>query len=174
MNRQPLTLTAWQRRRLRRQLHQTQDARLYRRILAILQVAQGTPIPQVAHMLGVSRRMVYYWVQSYAQRHHAHDLLPGNRPGRPTVWTEDARALLPELLNQSPADYGYYAVSWTVPSLQEELRHGTGNHFSDDTIRRELHRLGYVWKRPRYQLEPDPELEKKTADLPAGGRLAAS
>lgn len=120
-----------------------------------------------------SAPLVYYWVQSYARRHHADDLLPGDRPGRPTVWTEGARALLQELLNQSPTDHGYYAVSWTVPLLQEELRHGTGNHFSDDTIRRELHRLGYVWKRPRYQLEPAPELEKKTADLPASGRLAA-
>src|SRR5262249_1730947 len=26
--------------------------------------------------------------------------------------------------------------------------------------------LGYVWKRPRYVLDPDPELEKKTADPP--------
>jgi hypothetical protein len=35
---------------------------------------------------------------------------------------------------------------------------------SDETIRRELQRLGYVWKRGRYELEPDPEEEKKTAD----------
>ena len=29
-------------------------------------------------------------------------------------------------------------------------------------------RRGYVWKRPRYALHPDPEREKKTADLPPG------
>jgi Winged helix-turn helix len=76
--------------------------------------------------------------------------------------------LLRELLAGTPTARGYYAVNWTVPLLQEELRHGTGDRFADDTIRRELHRLGYVWKRPRYVLDPDPELEKKTADLPAG------
>lgn len=173
MNRQPLTLTAWQRRRLRRQLHQTQDARFYRRILAVLEVVRGTPIPQVARTLGVSRRMVYYWLANYTRRHHADDLLLEDRPGRPTLWTEDARALLQELLTGSPTHRGYYAVNWTVPLLQEELRHGTGNDFSDDTIRRELRRQGYVWKRPRYVLDPDPELEKKTAHSPANPGFAA-
>jgi transposase len=48
--------------------------------------------------------------------------------------------------------------------LQEELEQGTGIAFSEDAIRDELHRLGYVWKRPRYVLDPDPEVEKKTTD----------
>jgi hypothetical protein len=32
---------------------------------------------------------------------------------------------------------------------------------SDTALREQLHRLGYVWKRPRYVLLPDPEREKK-------------
>ncbi len=173
MSQQPLTLTPWQRRRLRRLLGQTQDARLYRRTLAILEIAGGTPIARVARTLGVSRRAVYYWVEGYAERHDPADLAPGHSPGRPTAWTEEARALLQELLTGSPAARGYYAVNWTVPLLQEELRHGTGECLSDDTVRRELRRLGYVWKRPRYVLAPDPELEKKTADPPANPGTAA-
>lgn len=164
MNQQPLTLTRWQRRRLQRVLEQTPDARLYRRTLAILEIARGKPAAQVARTLGVSRRIVYYWLEDYAQRHDPADLALGHSPGRPTLWTEEARALLQELLAGSPTARGYYAVNWTVPLLQEELRHGTGARFADDTIRRELRRLGYVWKRPRYVLDPDPELEKKTAD----------
>jgi len=174
MSRQPLALTAWRRRRLRRQLHQTQDARVYRRTLAVLEIARGRPIAHVAHTLGVSRRVVYYWVEDYARRHDAADLWPEDRPGRPTLWTEEARALVRRLLAGPPAERGYYAVNWTVPLLQEELRHGTGSRFSDDTIRRELRRLGYVWKRPRYVLEPDPESEKKTADSPASPGVAAA
>jgi transposase len=174
MNRQLLTLTAWQRRRLRIQLHQTQDARLYRRTLAILEVAQGQSPTQVARRLGVSRRMVYYWIEDYTQRLDPADLILDYSPGRPTLWTEEARALVQELLSRSPSERGYYAVNWTVPLLQEELRHATGLCFSDDTIRRELHRLGLVWKRPRYVLDPDPELEKKTAYLPANPGIAAS
>jgi transposase len=174
MSQQPLTLTAWQRRRLRIQLHQTQDARLYRRTLAILEVSQGQSPTQVARSLGVSRRMVYYWIEDYTQRHDPADLILESSPGRPTLWTQEARTLVQELLTRSPTQRGYSAVNWSVPLLQEELRHATGTCFSDDTIRRQLHRLGYVWKRPRYILDPDPELEKKTANLPANSGLAAS
>jgi len=37
----------------------------------------------------------------------------------------------------------------------------TGILYSSDTIRRRLHELDYVWKRPRYVLALDPEREKK-------------
>jgi transposase len=118
--------------------------------------------------------MVYYWIEDYTQQHDAADLILEYSPGRPTLWTEETRTLIQELLTRSPTEQGYYAVNWSVPLLQEELRHATGICFADDTIRRELHRLGYVWKRPRYVLDPDPELEKKTAPLPANSEFAAS
>jgi transposase len=173
MTQQSLNVSAGQQRRLKRRSSRTRDARVYRRILAILELAEGSPIPEVARRLGVSQRSVYYWVESYSQCRDADDLLLEDRPGRPTLWTEDSRALLLELLDGSPTQRGYAAVNWTVPLLQEELRHGIGRHFSDETIRRELHRQGFAWKRPRYQLERDPECEKKTADSAANSGLAA-
>jgi transposase len=174
MSRQPLTLTAWQRRRLRIQLHQTQHARLYRRTLAILEVAQGQSPTQVACALGVSRRMVYYWIEDYTPRYDPTDRILEAGSGRPTVWTEEARSLFQELLARSPSQRGSYAVNGTVPLLREERRQATGTCFADDTIRRQLHRRGYVWKRPRYVLDPDSALEKKTANVPTHSGLAAS
>jgi hypothetical protein len=53
---------------------------------------------------------------------------------------------------------------WTVPLLQEHLRHEGWRPFGDRTLRRELHDLGYTWKGSRFVLAPDPELEKKTPD----------
>jgi transposase len=174
MSGQPLTLTAAQRRRLRRQLHQTPDARVYRRTLALLEVGQGKPVADVARTLQVARRTVYYWVEAYAQGHDPAALIDAPRPGRPSLWTEEARSLLCELLAGPPDRRGYFAANWTVPLLREELRHGTGARFSDDTLRRELHRLGYAWKRPRYVLAPDPEEEKKTPHPPPNSRLATA
>jgi transposase len=69
--------------------------------------------------------------------------------------------LLQTLLILSPEWFGYYATHWTVPLLKNQLRQNTGEEYSSDTIRRWLHELGYVWKRPRYVLAPDPEREKK-------------
>ena len=48
------TLTVWQRRRLQRQLRATRDARLFRRALAVLEVARGEPVPATARRLGVT------------------------------------------------------------------------------------------------------------------------
>src|SRR5262249_40386581 len=69
----------------------------------------------------------------------------------------------------------YPGTVWTVPLLQEQLQHETGLRPSEDTVRRALHRLDYVCKRPRYALDPDPELRgKKEAHPPADPGLAAA
>jgi transposase len=167
-------LTGAQRQRLRRQLKETQDAHVYRRTLAVLEVAQGKPIAHVAQSLGVSRESIYNWLDAYGASHDPGELWDGERSGRPSLWTDETEAALRVLLGQAPDDLGYYAVNWTVPLLREQLQESTEVQFSDDTIRRELRRLGYVWKRGRYELEPDPELEKKTPDTPTDTEFAAS
>ncbi len=161
-----LRLTRWQRLRLGCQLKDTQDARVYQRTLAILEYSAGQPLARIAARLQVSRQSVYNWIETYRQTYLPAALRDEDRSGRPSLWTEDLRALLRALLGQTPDELGYFAVNWTVPLLQEELAHRTGQSLSDDTIRREMDRLGYTWKRSRYVLEPDPEREKKTAPSP--------
>jgi len=155
-------LTAAQRQRLRRELRDAREARVYRRLFAILRIDRGESVAGVARSLGVARRTVHYWVADYSRDHDPAALYDAARSGRPSSWTGPARALLGELLATSPQRRGYRAVNWTVPLLREELLRGTGTRLSDETIRRELHRRGEAWKRPRYVLEPDPEAEKKT------------
>jgi transposase len=171
-----ITLTAWQRRRLQQQLRTARDARLYRRTLAVLAVAQGEPVASVARRLGVTARAIYYWIESYAYDHDPGALHDRDRPGRPALLTETDRDLLRELLvGQSPQELGYFATEWTVPLLQDYLGRRTGRRPSDDTVRRELQRQGFVWKRSRYALDPDPELRgKKAADSLADPASAAS
>jgi transposase len=168
-----LDLTPYERRKLRQQLHHTGDARLYRRLLAALEVDQGTPVNEVARLLKVSGQSVYNWIDRFCQQRQIADLVDRYGIGRPTVWTEERVAVLRASLESSPDQWGYFANDWTVPLLQEQLLRRTGQAFAEDTVRRELHRLGYVWKRGRYLLDPDPELEKKTADSQEGPRFAA-
>jgi transposase len=171
-----ITLTAWQRRRLQRQLRATRDARLYRRTLAVLDVARGEPVPAVARRLGVTPRAIYYWINTYCHDHDPEALRDRDRPGRPALLTEADRDLLRGLLlGQPPQELGYFATEWTVPLLQDYLAQRTGRRLSDDTLRRELQRQGFVWKRSRYALDPDPELRGKKAASPlANPALAAS
>ena len=158
-----LHLTSWQRSRLRRQLAETRDARLYRRTLAVLEFDRGRSAADIARMLGVTRKAVYDWVAAYTQARDPAALADEAGRGRPALLGEDDEHLLEALLALSPQDLGYPQVTWTVPLLRHALDCITGVRVSDDTLRRALRRLDYVWKRPRYDLVPDDEREKKTA-----------
>src|SRR5438445_472702 len=170
-----LNLTSWQRHRLRRQLLQTRDAFLYRRTLAVLEFEQGRAVADIARMLGVTRQSVYNWVEDYCQDHDPTALAQASGQGRQPLLDEDDEHLLAALLCDSPQNLGYPHTNWTVPLLQHALELGTGRRASDDTIRRCLRRLDYVWKRPRYVLDPDPQLRgKKAADPPADPATAGA
>ena len=169
-----LKLKHWQRRRLRQQLKATSDARTYRRTLAVLELDRGRSAADIAAMLGVTRQSVHNWAAAFAREPDPSALRDEDRSGRPPLLAEQTEGLLPSLMGRSPQDLGYPHTDWTVPLLQQELEKGLGLRPSDETVRRGLRRLGYVWKRPRYVLDPDPEREKKTADSPADPGLAAS
>jgi transposase len=169
-----LKLKRWQRRHLHQQLKSTSDARAYRRTLAVLELDRGRPAADIAAMLGVARQSVHNWAAAFAREPDPSVLSDEDRSGRPPVLAEQTEGLLPSLMGRSPQDLGYPHTDWTVPLLQQELEKGLGLRPSDETVRRGLRRLGYVWKRPRYVLDPDPERDKKTADSPADPRPAAS
>ena len=168
-----LHLTPWQRTRLRRQLQQTMDARLFRRTVAVLEFDRGRPAADIARILGVTRQSVYLWVEEYTRAHDSAALQDQEGRGRLPLLDEDHEHLLEALLGLSPQDLGFPHTAWTVPLLQEALAIATGLRPSEDTLRRVLHRLDYVWKRPRYVLEPDPDREKKKPHPAADPGLAA-
>lgn len=159
-------LAAAERHRLERQLHDTHDARVYRRTLAVLEVYRGATVAEVAQTLGVTRQSVYHWLAQYGSSRDPRALVDAARSGRPSVWRSSLRQMLRSSLETPPGRWGYWASSWTVPWLCQHLEQHTGQRLSEDTVRRELGRLGYVWKRRRYVLEPDPDAEKKTAHSP--------
>jgi DDE superfamily endonuclease len=93
--------------------------------------------------------------------------------GRPLHWSKELEELLQFAMAQRPADFGYAATGWSVPLLQDLLASiEPEQSLSCATIRRRLQSLGYVWKRSRYVLAPDPELEKKTAPSSANPGFA--
>jgi transposase len=165
-------LTAKERRELMTLLRQTHDLRQYRRALAVLESSGGKAAMEIAEMLRVSRQSVYNWIENFRQTRDVQELIDAPRPGRPCCWKEQAEARLQVLLEDTPQHLGYFATQWTVPLLQEQLWHDIGEHYCARTVRRGLHRLGYVWKRARYVLAPDPEREKKTENWPRRQWLA--
>lgn len=158
-------LSAHQRRKLTTAVKRVRDTRQYRRVLAVLQADAGQSTTDIARTLRVSRQSVHNWIAGFHQTYDTQALADAPRCGRPVRWNAPAQSHLQALLQSSPQQWGYFATQWTVALLQQQLGHATGQHYSARTLRRGLHGLGYVWKRARYELMPDPQREKKTPNL---------
>src|SRR5438270_9986044 len=102
-----LNLTPWQRRRLRRQLAKTRDARLFRRTLAVLEFDHGRSAADIARMLGVTRKCIHDWAGAYTEGRDPASLEDEGGRGRHPSRDEDQEHLLEALLASSPQDLGY-------------------------------------------------------------------
>lgn len=144
-------------------LAQEREPVVRHRLSALGAMACGCPVGEVAKWYGVSRQTLYNWMERFGKsRGRPDSLLDAPRPGRPAQWEKKFSHALGRALKDSPEKLGYPNVDWTVELLREHLADRVGRYFSVDTVRRQVHRLGYVWKRPRYTLEADPQGEKKS------------
>ena len=158
-----LDLTSPQRKSLLEQLRSERDARMYRRILAILELDRGQSATEIAQMLGVDRGSIYDWVDRYRSgKMPMHGIAPADGRGRPSLWEDDdAERILQATLEHPPEDLGYAAMGWTVPLLRRHVATYAGKEISETSLRRHLKNLGWTWKRPRYVLKADPQRAKK-------------
>ena len=151
-----LPLTPRQREHLLQALRQATEARLYRRLLALVQIDRGKPVAQVAEELMVSRMTVHRWLRRYLRCRDPWGLVERAGRGRPRLWTPQLESLLEQALRASPTELGYRGARWTLPLLQAHLLQQGGPRLSVWTLRRQLQRLGLVDQRPRLQLPTDP------------------
>jgi transposase len=156
-----LHLTAKQRFRLRETRDSTDDADILRRTLAILQLDQGASVAAVAAQLGATRQTIYNWLDRYLRAPTPQALRDRRGHAHVTAWDEAPLAVLLSALQRPPVQWGYRDQEWTVPLLRRHLARWDGRRWSETTLRRQLHRSGYVWKRPRYVLQPDPRRARK-------------
>jgi transposase len=135
---------------LERALLAAREARLYRRIEAVLLVAEGQTISAAARRVRAPRLSVRRWVERYWAVRDAAGLAERPRDGRPRAAPQLTPHRLAAALACDPRSCGYQATGWTVPLLGRHLRQGHGITVSARTLRRRLHEAGYRWKRPRY------------------------
>lgn len=167
-----LKLTKVERRRLSKTLHQTHDVRQYKRTLAVLEYGDGKGAAEVARALNVTQQSVHNWVRRYRHSGKPTALADAPKSGRPRKADDVVEVLLRSLMLLSPERCGYAATYWTIPLFRDQVRENLDRQCGAMTIRRCLHRLGYVWKRPRYVLAPDPQREKKTPNSAHAWQLA--
>lgn len=154
--------TRHDRRRLTKALAHAHEARFFRRLQAVLFVAEGVSVSEAARRARVDRSTLHRWLGYYLQRRDPQDLADAPRPGRPSVAEAVTDSAIAALLARDPRRGGFAATTWTVPLLTAYLARRSGQQVSARTLRRRLHALGYRWKRPRYVYTgPEPHLPQK-------------
>ena len=141
--------TVRDRRRLVRALRGASDARVYRRLAAVLAVADGRSVAESARQFRVDRTTVHRWVAVYVATRDPGALTDGKRSGRPPSGAISAPRLA-AILRRDPRRYGYRATTWTVDLLATYCAERLGCPITPRTLRRRLHQHGFRWKRPRY------------------------
>jgi transposase len=148
-----LTLSIRERRELEELVAGTRAANVLKRAQGLLAVSNGEPATTVARRLQVSLKTVYNWVARWTTRDTstADCLADQPRPGRPPTLCDQVAGHVTKLLDTKPRDHGYRQAEWTVPLIQGHLAEQR-IEASPGTIRTQLHKLGYRWKRQRFVL----------------------
>jgi transposase len=137
------------RRRLLQALAQAHEARLYRRLRAVAEVAEGESVAAAARRAHVARSTVHRWITRYLRERAPAALAEGGRSGRPRAAAALTDEGLRQLLTSDPRRFGYNVTTWTVPLLVAHL-HAQGLVLSAHTLRRRIRAARFRWKRPRY------------------------
>jgi transposase len=163
-----LGFTARDRRQLSRALADAQPTRVFRRLQAVLLIAQGYTATESAKITGLSLRSVYHLVKRYIAGHQIDDLLDPSCAGRPMVAPKITSARILAEVKRSPLRLGYRTNVWTVELLADRLHQQYGCEISPRTLRRRMRALGLRCKRPRYVYsEKELHLPQKKGQLSA-------
>jgi transposase len=138
----------------------TNDARLLRRTYAILWLAEGESVADIAERLRVSQRTVYNWLNRVWERTDLpleDRLRDAERCGRPMTVQGVIDPLLDAIIDTDPRTLGYPSTVWTAPLLVRYLADHHQMDVSAPSLRLALDRLEIHWKRPRHRLALRPE-----------------
>jgi len=120
------------------------------RIAAYLLILKGWRSSQVADLFGLTRCAVVKWIRK-GNEIGVQAVEDRFRPGRPSLFDEQLRKELDEVLSKSPKDFGIPRVRWDGIVLAEYLK-----RFHQITIhirhaQRWIRKLGYSLRQPVYR-----------------------
>src|SRR5260370_28038464 len=112
-------------------------------------VERGWTTPQIAPLVKRSHDAVLRVFHRYLTGGRA--AVPRrSAPGRAPTLTPLGKAELLRVIEDDPHHHGVESANWTTILLADYLAKTLGIHVDPETVRRHLHRLGYVCKRPTW------------------------
>jgi transposase len=154
--------------RLKKALKQATDKRTFQRLQAVLLVAQGRCIRDVAEIASVCVQSIYNWLNLYLADHQVSALADSSRSGRPLTAKPITAARILRELRRNPLRLGYRTTVWTVKLLATRLHQLYQCPISPHTLKRRMKEIGLRCKRPRYIYEEKhPHRAQKKGPLSA-------
>jgi transposase len=123
--------------------------RLVRRIHALLALADGTSVDEIAQLLAVGEQTIRDWLHGFIGRGLA-SLLYRPREGRPPKLTAAQRADLKEVVLAGPEAAGYSSACWTSGLITELIKVRFGVDYAPRYVCYLLGRLGLSYQRGRF------------------------
>jgi transposase len=129
-----------------------------RRAQALLWLADGKSLSDVAKSLAVSRQAVYNWIESFQQRHRDADIVtslrdkprsgrPPRRPHMRTLPTPQALdPLVAAVIRRAPRECGYRSLLWTAKLLRQYLQEVHNVKVTVANVRSAVARLETRWQ----------------------------
>ena len=132
-----------------KQAYTAGDLRLVRRISALLGLAKGETVAQVAETLSVSGQVVYNWLRAF-MLHGVDSLVYRRSTGRKSRLTKTQKKRLVELVKAGPLECGYPTACWTSLLIQQLILREFGVLYNRHYVCQLLHNLGLSFQKAKF------------------------
>ncbi len=154
-----IVLLTRERKRCLHVWHRGPDPRQARRALVLVRLAEGASYREIQRTCHVSSDLIAAVTRQFRSGGMAAVLSPAGSEIAAPGWMFLVLVWLQDL---TPRAYGFFRSRWTCTVLALLLWERQHVRKSPETIRRQLHRQNYVWRRPRPVLRPvDPDYDQK-------------
>jgi transposase len=123
--------------------------KLVKRIHALLDLAQGQSVREVAEMLALGEQTVRDYRNQFLFKGMA-SLVYKSPPGRPSKLTKTQRKQLGEWIKASPQDSGYTSGCWNTPMIQDLIQRHFGVEYHPHYIATLLKNMGFSYHKARF------------------------
>ena len=148
----PIRLTPCMRQQLYHRLHQAYASgalRLVKRLHALLAIAEGMAVSEVADMLALGEQTIRDYRNQFLWQGVA-SLVYKRPPGRPSKLTKTQRQELADLIKAGPQAAGYTSGCWNTPMIQDLVQSRFGVSYHPHYLATLLHNLGFSYQKARF------------------------
>jgi transposase len=125
------------------------DLRLVRRISALLGLAKGEPVPEVAETVSVTRQTIYNWLKAFMLEGMDSLAYRWSRGRKPRL-TKTQKKRLTELIEAGPPEAGYATGCWTSLLIQQLILREFGVLYNRYYVCELLHNLGFSFQKAKF------------------------